>query len=443
MSVDENYSVTRAEARDHFNKAADTAGVRWAWDKQLSNSQTAERNLSRAPSPGLRRLWVETSAAGKVMDQLRKLEGECASLFRSNAEQPIFYQEDLVRPLVEALGIDEMLTSVLVPAVREVRPNLDRLPKPDAPSRNLPAKPPRVRKANSAAAPLPPVHEENLPAADGNTAVDRHSASTGTEPGVTERKAPAPTPVRAEVSITRAQARAHFNEIADRAGLHSAWNAPAITSSRIEPIHDIPNLASKAIELAKPPVSNSERSVNDAEVDSQDPDSFIFSSAVANSHASLADAPVRSPVVYPSDQRMVRSELTTNQQKVGQVRWDQVVRPLLETIQSSQRLARSKPASEGTRFGPRRKSESDGPNPVSEIPMTGLRRLAEMAVNSDGPSNNTDGQNTLGNPRTTSGVPNPLAGSQVAVGDETDFASQLAEHLRSEVLRHGIRVENN
>ncbi len=457
MSVDENYSITRAQARDHFNKIADTAGVRSAWDRHFpANSQgpkTAKRVLSRAPSPGLRRLWMETTTAGKVMGELRRLEEQCASLFRSTTEQPISCQDELVRPLVEALAIDEVLTGVLVidevltgvpvPATIEDRQPVAHLPKPSSPSRHLTTKPPRVRNANSAA-PLPPLDGENDSTTEARTKVDDDPSSvTWARPIVTASKKPAPPLVPKEISITRAQASAHFNEIADHAGLHSAWNKLAIRTSDITPAPRIPDRSSKAATLAAPSVLKSERAINDAGVDYQASSSSTFSSAVANLQASLADAPARSQFAYPSDQPIVQTELTTNRQKVGQVRWDQALRPLLETIQSSHRPARRKPASKGTGVGPHRKSERDGPNLVSESPMTGLRRLAEMAVNSDGPSNNNNRHNTFGDRRATSRAPNPLLGSQAATGDETDFASQLADHLRSEVLRHGIRVENN
>jgi hypothetical protein len=449
VSVGEKFSITRAEARDHFNKIADHAGARWAWDKHLvansKSSKTPERNLSRAPSPGLRRLWIEASTAGRVMDQLRTLEAECALLFGANAEQPIFSEDGVVRPLVEFLGIDETLIRVIAPAVTDDCQNLERPPKSSAPPQHLSAKPPDVKKANNPA-PLPPLHKENDAAAEaGNKVVDRRSSVTWTRLSVTARKEPqpAPAPVPNDITISRAQARVHFDEIVDHAGLHSAWKERAITTSDTQPTLYIPDRPPKAAALAQPPVSNSKRAINDAGVDYQDPTFFMFPSALGSSHASLADARARSSVAYPNATRIVQSESTTNHQRAGPVRWEQVARPLLETIQTSHRLALRKPAYAGTRVGPHRRSERDDPSPVSEVPMTGLRRLAEMAVNSDGPSNNTDRQNIFGDRRITSGAPNPLPGSQVAIGDETDFASQLAEHLRSEVLRHGIRVENN
>lgn len=65
--------------------------------------------MTRPPNPSLRELWSAAAVAGRVIEHIRALEREWHPLLASTAELSLFHAEDLLRPLLECLGLDARL----------------------------------------------------------------------------------------------------------------------------------------------------------------------------------------------------------------------------------------------------------------------------------------------------------------------------------------------
>jgi hypothetical protein len=176
------------------------------------------------------------------------------------------------------------------------------------------------------------------------------------------------------LSITRAQARDHFDKISDRAGLRSSW------------------------------------------------DQIVLKTAGHSEQPLGTNTRIQSKVTRPSDIRIFDGGLTRN---------DEMSHPQPETSMREPPDA-SFPG-----------SETDETNLTYEQPLTGLRRLAEMAVNvADARAVQRNQQTTADNERTQSGI-SELPVAHFARTEEAEFGSGLTDFLRQEMLRHGIGLESS
>ncbi len=225
VPANEKFSITREDARGHFNQMSDHAGALGTQDKPAigtsGDGQALEGAFLPAPNAGLRRLWIEASGADYVMRQIRTPEEKWLSSSGANSDFLIFHEEDLVRPLVDPLGINQLLPGDVAPSdqaahsVGEDRCSIENHPVPAATPQTLTSESLGLGKEKSG--PLRQharVSKELDGAAEAQTRAAAHkSIRSGTAAEEIHPSGNARERVSAseKCSITRGDARSHFN----------------------------------------------------------------------------------------------------------------------------------------------------------------------------------------------------------------------------------------
>lgn len=446
------FSITRADARDYFAAMSDRAGMRAEWDTLVIANSDSE--LSEAPHADLRRLWIDASSAGYFMRQLRELEEGWVSLLGSSSDLLIFHEEDVVRPLLGLLGIDESLAGVLARSIMEGRQDADTAAMPAGPAQGLKTGSLRSGSAKG----VSPLRRAAKSSVESNSVAEpqikarKRESSVSTTSGKGIHRSPSEAeqrPVREKFSITRADARDHFEKISDQLGVRSSWDKPVSATSGNGQTLDVPGLVSEVGAGADPHPFNSE---------------YAIPHVKRNNHQRTASAAsfreIGSPAVPPnwgnrregadaSSPGSVDLEAAATGAAASDVRLDQILKRLAErTIHSPRNSSRRKLTSREVRGNSFRRSQMDevdlapAVHLTPEVPLSGLQRLAQRAVNagqesaveSDRPSANEDRWRTSGSPELANVLP-------AAGGESAEFGLQLAEFLRREVLRQGISLE--
>jgi hypothetical protein len=458
MLAGEKFSITRAEARDYFEAKSDHAGRSAEWASSVIATSDAER--TPPPDPELRRLWIDASCASHFTEQVRKCEEEWVSLFESSSELLIFHEEDVVRPLMETLGLNESLAGVLVRSVGENTEDVEAGQMPVGPNYGLKAKPLHsgrekgvapLGKAAGSSVKSASVAEEKIrtskPEAGGETTrekgIHRSVGDTTRERGIHRSVDDAEQLlVREKFSITRAEARDRFRKISDDVAAGSAWNKPVRASGGIEQVIDLPGSVPEVVTGADAHSFSSPDAIKDIGREANP-----SPRAVAPYRNGLANSG-NPPMVSDTTPRFVGFDPAAPGAVAIDVRLDQILNRLAKrAIQSPLDSSRTKLASRELPDHSNRRSHTDQANvaplihPSAEVPLSGLQRLAQRAgntrdqsaVESNRQARVEGGSRTPGNPEISEMLP-------VSSGEDTEFGFRLVEFLRSEVLRHGITL---
>ena len=258
------FSITRAEARDYFEKISARRGLRAEWDTLII--ATSDHEQTPAPHPDFRRLWIEASCAGHFMGKVQQVESEWSSLFGSTSELLIFHEEEVVGSLMELLGINESLAGVVARSGFDGRKDADAAVMRSGLRVDSPGPGGNEGASQLSQAARVSSESESVAAAEIRSNKTRAGSSPTTRKGIHRSPVESGRPLhRGGHSITRAEARAYVKNISDRLNAGSAWDRPVGARPGREQTYDLPILvreAAAAAAAAGPQLFNSQDAVN-------------------------------------------------------------------------------------------------------------------------------------------------------------------------------------
>lgn len=430
------------------------------------------------PNPKLRGFFRAASSARYTLGMIRTVEARCTSLFESNSELLIFSEDDLVRSLLKPLRTDEMLAGfgnraqlrqagavdIKPDLAAEARARLNEISdhaggrstrdKSGRTCEDVFARTPGPFKSSSKLSTLHQVDfgiaepqvatGESDAFAEAKTNSHRHESSTSDvvkEDVVPLRQTRERVSEHKTLSITPAQARDHFDKISDRACVRSSWDQFVIkgTGRGTQPLD--PVLTCEVAVFASP---NSLDDFACAEPNDEQSSASTFSAPAVRSAFVGTNTRIQSKVTHPSDIRTFEGGPAQNDEASPESSLDHILRPLVErAIHTRASLSPPKTSMREPPAASFPGSETEETNLTYEQPLTGLRRLAEMAVNvTDAGAVQRNQQTTADNERTQSGI-SELPVAHFARTEEAEFGAGLTDFLRQEMLRHGIGLESS
>lgn len=376
-----------------------------------------------APLPTLRRLWVGASAAGHVMERIRTLEEAWEPLFASTYELALLNEDELTRPLFDALGIDATLAVAL-----ERPPLKDRTLTEGRPRRP-------VRWSESSHAPAPLSGATTVGATFSHPRHEFEGVETDAERVL----------VSGALPISRADASLRLDEIFERAGLRSAWREQVVSTSGDESGVRL-KLNAPASETVAPgdaPASGRRAVPREiSPVAGQSVQGNLFPSPQPAVSNVLVHTSTLSELDVRSSSRQAHAGFSKGDAARSEDRLSLMLLPLIERLDRSHTPRQSRPVrAPKLDGGVMRPGTQDLDSSFTRPdPPTGLQRLVAAAPHA--PARYARGIDLTpdDNGRELSLAPEPFVSSP-ARDESGDFGSQLAELLRRESLRFGIDIE--
>jgi len=177
------------------------------------------------PTPAMRRLWIEASAAGHRLKEIRTLEEKGTSRFVDPSELLMFTEEILLGPLLEFLGVDGLLAQVVENFATERR-SLEGPPAFPTVSTESEGRAELSRASppnglNRVWSGLPQQANSSKSATSGEKSTGRGPGLNNNGPSLADREQISAGQV---FSISRDETRDYFTDLSEQAGVRSAWD---------------------------------------------------------------------------------------------------------------------------------------------------------------------------------------------------------------------------
>ncbi len=389
------------------------------------------------PNPKLRAYFIGASTARHTQKMIRTLEERCTSLFESNSELLIFREDDLVWSLLKPMRTDEMLArfgnrvrSRRAEAV-DIRPEVDIRPHQVASARAQPDEISDYAGGNSTRDKSDQTREDVFARTSGPFKSSSELSSFDQVDAVAEllvnrskskivkyplpiadqvATAPCTDPIQARSQVLRQRPQTKTNS-------HSAKEDVNPSQQTHERVSEPTTLS-----ITRARARDHFDKISDRAGVRSSWNHFVIK---RSGHAEPlgTNTRIQSKVTHPSDIRVLDD---------GPTRDDEASRP------------QPKPSVREPRAASFSGSATDERHLTYEQPLTGLRRLAEMAVNvADARPVQSDRQTIADNIRTQSSISKLLLPHFARSEEAAELESAITDFLRQEMLRHGIGLEGS